>query len=231
MKKKQFSIISGATLALVLTVVMVSTSLESEVLVVGLITPTDSAVPAPPSITLGAHGDRVSLTDFDQSVTDSSKIRMAGNTIQLVDVRANNGNVYEYYGSNSPISSNTKLTEFMESGGIIVKTSELRNAQEFYSVLANHEDTKNDWFVANGILAFGYEAHDSIIPTKLDLYTNDGKMVSVWTYATLEDTMKIAEKLELQSGLIDLNDYVDPTWTDGPERDSVEPEPIPEPES
>ncbi len=46
------------------------------------------------------------------------------------------------------------------------------------------------------------------------------------SFATVEDTLKIAEKLELQSGLIDLNDYVDPNWTDTSDMDSLNVEEI-----
>jgi len=138
-----------------------------------------------------------------------------------------------------PEGGNPKLTELMESGGFIVETRTLRFPERTYTTLANHEDTKNEWFIVNGVLAFGSETHEVIIPTKLDLYTDDGKVTSVMSYVSLEETIEYAETLELNSGYIDLNDYIDPNWTDGPtetldEIPQVEPEPDfdphPEPE-
>lgn len=229
MNKKRLSMICGITLAIVMVSVVFVTSQQSEVLAIGLITPTEADRPTPPSITLGEHGV---LTSKAPTTLITSNIRMADKPVSFIDAReSNNGVIYQYFGTDHPIKADTKLTDFMESGGIVVETRELRFPERTYTTLANAEDTKNEWFVANGILAFGYEAHAGIVPTTLDLYTDDGKVVSIWTYATLTDTIKIAEKLELQSGLIDLNKYVDPNWTDGPEIVMAEPEPIPEPES
>ncbi len=201
---------------------------QSEVLAIGLIYPSESARPTPPSITLGEHGAISSKTPQSLEFSD---IRMNGKEISYLESRESGTTTYQYFGTDFPINSKTKLTEFMESGGIVVETRELRNPKVSYTTLANAPDTKNEWFVANGILAFGYEAHAGIVPTTLNLYTDDGKVVSVWAYATVEDTIKIADKLGLTSGLIDLNDYVDPKWTDGPEIDTREAVPIPEPES
>jgi len=129
-----------------------------------------------------------------------------------------------------PEGGNPKLTELMESGGFLVETRTLRFSERTYTTLANAEDTKNEWFIVNGVLAFGSEMHEVIIPTILDLYTDDGKVTSVMSYVSLEETIEHAKTLELDSGYIDLNDYVDPNWTDGPtetldEAPQIEPEP------
>lgn len=230
MNKKQYSMIAGFSVALALAAIVMISTEQSTVLSIDLIVPTESIRPAPPSITLGEHGQQVSLSSVEAKISDTSKISMNGKYVSLVDVRQKGTSTYEYYGAGN-ISDTTTLTEFMKLGGIVVKTYELRKPTVSYTTLANHEDTKNDWFIHNGLLAFAYPAHASQVPTQVNLYTDDGKMISVWTFATVEDTLKIAEKLELQSGLIDLNDYVDPKWTDGPEIVMAEPEPIPEPES
>jgi len=133
-----------------------------------------------------------------------------------------------------PEGGNPKLTELMETGGFIVETRTLRFPERTYTTLANAEDTKNEWFIVNGVLAFGSETHEVIIPTILDLYTDDGKVTSVMSYVSLEETIEYAKTLELNSGYIDLNDYVDPNWIDGPtetldEVPQIEPEPEPEP--
>ncbi len=130
-----------------------------------------------------------------------------------------------------PEGGNPTLVELKESGGFIVETRTLRFPERTYTTLANHEDTKNEWFIVNGVLAFGSEMHEVIIPTTLDLYTDDGKVTSVMSYVSLEETIEYAKTLELDSGYIDLNDYVDPNWTDGPtetldEVPQVEPEPV-----
>ncbi|HEY4680544.1 MAG TPA: hypothetical protein VIH04_04685 [Nitrosarchaeum sp.] len=230
MHKKQLSIICGMTLTLVLISVVIATNQESEILAIGLITPTDANRPTPPSITLGEHGKQVATSNI-QSL-DVSKVRMAGKSVKLDAAReSTSGTIYQYYGTGSPVNDNTKLTDFMESGGIVVETRTLRFPEKAYIALANHEDTKGQGFIVNGIMAFGYEAHAGIVPTTLDLYTDDGKVVSIWTYATLSDTIKIAEKLDIQSGFIDLNDYVDPNWTDVSEFDTSDEVPIMEPES
>ena len=129
-----------------------------------------------------------------------------------------------------PEGRNQKLAELKELGGFIVETRTLRFPERTYTTLANHEDTKNEWFIVNGILAFGSEMHEVIIPTTLDLYTDDGKVTSVMSYVSLEETIEYAKTLELDSGYIDLNDYVDPNWIDGQtetldEVPQVEPEP------
>ena len=131
-----------------------------------------------------------------------------------------------------PEGGNLKLTELKESGGFLVETRTLRFPERTYTTLVNAEDTKNEWFIVNGVLAFGSETHEVIIPTILDLYTDDGKVTSVMSYVSLEETIEYAKTLELDSGYIDLNDYVDPNWTDGPaetldEVPQVEPEPKP----
>lgn len=230
MHKKQLSIICGMILTLVVVSVVIAASQESEILAIGLITPTDANRPTPSSITLGEHGKEIAISNIHS--LDVSKVRMDGKSVKLVDARKSiSGTVYQYYGTGSLVNDNTKLTDFMESGGIVVETRTLKFPERTYTTLANHKDTKDQGFIVNGILAFGYEAHSSIVPTTLDLYTDDGKVVSIWTYATLSDTIKIAEKLDIQSGFIDLNDYVDPNWTDGPEFDTSDEMPIMEPES
>lgn len=192
--------------------------------------------PGPLPITIGEHGtsmtqDAIKTTSNLKFATlDNVSIEMDGKSISLVDTRLrDNGAIYNYYGQ-SPITDSTSLQEFMKSGGIVVKTMELRTPTVTYTTLANHGDTRNSSIIVDGMLSYLFESHDRV-PTTLNLYLDDGRVVSVWAYATPEDVKKIAEKLELQSGLINLNDYVDSKWTDGPERDSVEPEPIPEPES
>ena len=132
-----------------------------------------------------------------------------------------------------PEGGNPKLAELMESGGFLVETRTLRFPERTYTTLANAEDTKNEWFIVNGVLAFGSETHEVIIPTILDLYTDDGKVTSVMSYVSLEETIEHAKTLELNSGYIDLNDYVDPNWIDGPtetldEVPQIEPKPEPE---
>lgn len=228
MNKKQLSVICGMTLTVAIISVVFASDLQSEELAVGLITPTESNRPVPPSITLGEHGKQ---TIPDLPILDVSHVKMDGKTVKLEASRkSTSGTVYQYYGSGHPLNDNTKLTDFMESGGIVIETRTLKFPDRTYATLANHVDTKDKGFTVNGILAFGSEAHSGIVPTTLDLYTDDGKVVSIWTYATLSDTIRLAEKLELQSGLINLDDYVNPNWTDGPLIDS-EKEPIMEPES
>lgn len=193
--------------------------------------------PSPPPITLGEHGDSMtqqairSMNNVEFATLDNaSEIKMDGKSVDLVDTRLRtNGAVYNYYGV-SPVDDSSTLTEFMKSGGIVVKTTTLKTPEVTYATLANHEDTKGQSFVVDGILAYVSEAHDRV-PTTLSLYLDDGRVVSVWANASVEDTIKIAKKLELKSELINLNDYVDSNWTDGLERIPAQTEILPEPES
>lgn len=211
---------------------------NNETLAIAVISPEiNNLRPGPMPITLGSHGDSMTqntikdVSDLEFATLDKvSEIIMGEKSVSLVDTKLrSNGAVYNYYAPSS-VTDSTTLPELMESGAIVVKTRELRNPTVTYTTLANHEDTRNSSIIVNGILAFISEAHDNV-PTTLDLYLNDGRVVSVWANASVEDTIKIAEKLELRSGLINLNDYVDPKWIDGEEIDTRKAVPTPEPES
>lgn len=242
MNRKKLSIVGTLFAVLAVGIVGFSqieeqTISNHETLAIAMISPEiNNLRPGPSSVTLGAHGESMtqdairSVSNLDFATLDNVSVEMDGKSVSLVDTKIrNNGVIYNYYGQSS-LTDSTTLQEFMESGGIIVKTMELRNPTVSYTTLANHEDTSDSSIIVDGMLGYLFEAHDRV-PTTLNLYLDDGRVVSVWAYAASEDVKIIAEKLELQSGLIDLNDYVDPKWTDGPEIDTSKSVLIVEPES
>ena len=64
------------------------------------------------------------------------------------------------------------------------------------------------------MVSHGDESID-IVPSEVFLYPGDDRIVSVWAYTSLPDTIKIAEKLGLENHGLDLSKYVDKNWTDG----------------
>lgn len=238
MNSKKLSIIGGLFAVLAVGIVGFSQideqTISNETLAIATISPEiNNLRPGPSPITLGEHGESMtqnavrSVSNLDFATLDNVSIEMNGKSVNLVDTKIrSNGVIYNYYGQSS-VTDSTSLPEFMESGGIVVKTMELKNPTVSYSTLANHENTGNSSIIVDGMLGYLFEAHDNV-PTTLNLYLDDGRVVSVWANAAPQDVKSIAEKLELQSGLINLNDYVDSNWTDGEE---IGNKPIPEPES
>jgi hypothetical protein len=187
-----------------------------------LTTQFDPNEPQPLPVRLGEHGKSMSedeiksKTSFELSkFKDTADIKIDGKQINLLDTRLRtNGAVYYYYGPDIDHGDSTTLMDFMNAGGIIVKTSQMKNPEAVFSSLANFEGMQGKTFSVNGIVAHGDEAN-GISPSIVYLYPGDDRIVSVWANASLEDTIKIAEKLDLENHGLDLSKYTDENWTDG----------------
>lgn len=174
-------------------------------------------------ITIGEHGKSLSDDSIDKKIhfkaiklKDNSNIKMDGKLIHKIENRLSSSNtVYYYYGADEKLSDSTKLLDFMKAGGVVITTSVMENPDGVYAALANFSGIKDKIITINGAIA-NVDAANDVSPTQVHMYPGNDRIVSVWANASVEDTIKIAEKLELQSEVIDLKKYVDPNWTDGP---------------
>lgn len=173
-------------------------------------------------ITLGEHGQSMSeesiksKTSFEAAkFKDTANIKMNGKLIHMINTRLGSDNtVYYYYGSDINSNDSTKLIDFMSDGGIVVTTTVMERPDAVYASLANFEGIKGKIFSVNGVVSHGDESH-GFVPSEVFLYPGDDRVVSVWAYASLPDTIKIAEKIGLENHGLDLSKYVDKNWTDG----------------
>ena len=173
-------------------------------------------------ITLGVHGQSMSeesiksRTSFEAAkFKDTVDIKMAGKLIHLIDTRLGSDNtIYYYYGPYTNLNDSTRLMDFMDDGGIVVTTMVMERPDAVYAALANFDGIKGKIFSINGVVSHGDESID-IVPSEVFLYPGDDRIVSVWAYTSLPDTIKIAEKLGLENHGLDLSKYVDKNWTDG----------------
>ncbi|MGI0056938.1 MAG: hypothetical protein ACREAK_06135 [Nitrosarchaeum sp.] len=201
---------------------LISNTVPNEILSVNVMyvkVPDNLSEPEP--ITLGEHGQSMSTESIKSKTTfevaefkDTSNIKMEGKSIHLIDTRLGSDNtVYYYYGADSTINDSTRLRDFMSKGGIVVTTAVMERPDAVYAALANFDGIKGKVSSVNGVVSHGDE-FNGYAPSEVFLYPGDGRVISVWTDASLPDTIKIAEKLGLENRGLDLSKYVDKNWTE-----------------